>query len=586
MLLLLGGAMLWSVHGHTRPADFTFINRGEVGTLDPNRMSWMQDIRVGYALWEGLYALDPVTLEPVPGAADKIDVSPDRTVYTFHLREGGKGKGGKWSNGDDVTTDDFLFAWKRMLQEPGDYTYLLHYIKGAEEYQNAFADYSTAHAAGYDQWQAAVADAKRHNRPPPPKPAFPAEPAWTGVTASADKHTLRIELKHPVSYFPDVCAFPPMFPLNERSMDEVEKLDQTTDSDFKRDLERTGRRNYDRQFTRPPYLVTNGPFMLDSWEFKKSLRLKKNPYYWDKDHVRSDTIEQVSADDPQWAFLEYDSKGADWMAEVSGEIAAELKRKGRKDLRVFPGFGTYFYSVNCSPALPDGKPNPLADVRVRRALAMSLDKQVIVDTVTRMDEQVADNYVPPGIFKDYPSPPGIPDDVPAARKLLAQAGYPGGRGFPRLSILFNKEAQHGDVAQVVRRQWQQNLGIDFDLEPVEIKLFRQKLHSKDYAVARASWFGDYNDVSTFTDKYLSNSDNNDSAWVNPQYDALLHAAEVDPDPQHRLRTLSQAEQILCDEAPIVPVYYYNNAYLFRDNVKGIPLNPRSMLNFKSVYIAR
>lgn len=296
----------------------------------------------------------------------------------------------------------------------------------------------------------------------------------------------------------------------------------------------------------------------------------------------------MNADDPQWAFLEYDSAGVDWLADVTGEIGAELKAKNRPDLRVFPGFGTYFYSVNCQAKLPDGTTNPLADPRVRRALAMSLDKQAVIDTVTRMGEKPADTYVPQGIFKDYPSPPGISDDVAAARKLLADAGYPGGQGFPKLTILLNKEGQHGEIAQVVRRQWQQNLGITFDLEGVEIKLFRDRLHSKDYAIARASWFGDYNDVSTFTDKYLSTSENNDSAWVNAAYDQLLHDAEYDanPDPRHRLNTLAKAEQILCDEAPIIPIYFYNSAYLFRDNVKGIPLNPRMMLNFKSVYVEK
>jgi oligopeptide transport system substrate-binding protein len=577
MLIVLGGAMYWSGTGRVKRADFTFINRGDIGTLDPNRMSWMQDIRIGYALWEGLYALDPQTLEPVLGAADRVDMSPDRTQYTFHLRDDGR-----WSDGSLVTSDDFIFAWSRMLQEPGDYTYLLYYIKGAEEYQKAFADYADQRAAAYDRWDAAVRDARQKHLPDPPEPNVQPPSIPEGITASADKRTLRVELKHPVAYFPDVCAFPPMFPLDEKSMDKQ------LDDDAQQALRRTGRRTYDARFTRPPNLISNGPYFLQSWEFKKTLVLRKNPYYWDRQHVRSETIEQVNADDPEWAFLEYDSGAVDWMAEVTGEIAAELKAKGRGDLRVFPGFGTYFYSVNCLPNLPDGQRNPLADARVRLALAMSLDKKAVIDTITRMGEKPADTYVPPGIFKDYSSPPGIRDDVAAAQKLLADAGYPAGKGFPKLTILFNKESQHGDIAQVVRRQWEQNLGVSFDLEGVEIKLFRTKLHSKNYAIARASWFGDYNDVSTFTDKYKSDSENNDSGWVNARYDALLHDAEYDsnPDPTHRLATLAQAEQILCEEAPIIPVYFYNSAYLFRDDVKGIPLNPRMMLNFKSVYVEK
>src|SRR6267154_2602213 len=130
LLALLAGVIAWSGGGVTRSKpDFIFINRGDIGTLDPNRMSWLQDIRVGYMIWEGLYALDPVTLDPVPGAAERIDISPDKTVYTFHLRGDGR-----WSNGDAVVAGDFVFAWRRMLEEPGDYTYLFNYIKGAKQY--------------------------------------------------------------------------------------------------------------------------------------------------------------------------------------------------------------------------------------------------------------------------------------------------------------------------------------------------------------------------------------------------------------------------------------------------------------------
>ncbi len=151
-----------------------------------------------------------------------------------------------------------------------------------------------------------------------------------------------------------------MFPLNEKSMEKF------LDADARETYRRTGRRNYDPKFTLPPNLITNGPYFLDKWEFKRSLNLRANPYYWDREHVRSTTIEQVNADDTEWAFLEYDSAGVDWLADVTGEIAAELKAKNRQDLRVFPGFGTYFYSVNCLPKLPDGTRNPLADLRVRR----------------------------------------------------------------------------------------------------------------------------------------------------------------------------------------------------------------------------
>ncbi len=526
LLALLLAVLAWSGSAAQQRPDFSFINRGDIGTLDPNRMSWMQDIRVGYAIWEGLYSLDPVTLNPVPGAAESTDITPDKTIYTFHLRPNGK-----WSNGDPVTSANFVFAWRRMLEEPGDYTYLLFNIKGAKDYsENIAAD----------------------------KPAD-----WSAVGIEPiDALTLRVTLNHPVAYFPDLCAFPPFFPLNERSMQPFARRD-----------EKTNRVIYEKNFTRPPSLVGNGPYRLISWEFKRSLRFGLNPFYWDRDHVKSKVIECVSAEDPLAMFLKYDSGAAHWQSDVTGDIAAELYRVHRPDLHVFPGFGTYFYSINCQPKLPDGRINPLADVRVRQALSMAIDRQSIVDTITRMGERPALNYVPPGIFADYRSPPGLGADIERAKKLLADAGYPGGQGFPRLSLLYNNESNHGDIAQNVRRQWIDRLGVEFTAEPLEIKTFRERLHKKDYAIARASWFGDYNDPSTFTDKYLSFSENNDSDWKSPRYDSLCAQAELEPDPQKRLRLLEQAELLVDTELPIIPIYYYVGAYLFRDNVKGIPLNP-------------
>jgi len=550
ILLVLAGMISAVVFGalhHSSAvdrADFTFINRGENKTLDPNTMSWLQDIRLAYALWEGLYTLDSQTLEPIPGCADPIEISPDQTVYTFHIRPAAR-----WTNGDPVTAADFIFAWRRMLEHPGEYTYLLFYIKGAHPYEAAFA--------------------KR------------AAPDFGSVgIRSPDPRTLIVTLEHPVAFFPSLCAFPPFFPLNQRSMQAFAESEKGEDG------KETGRVVYNERFTRPPFLQTNGPYGMTEWYFKRRIRMRANPYYWDAANVKSKIIDQIYSDDPLPAYLQYDNRQIDWLAEVSGDIAAELKKRGRKDLHIFPGFGTYFYSINCQPALPDGRRNPLADVRVRRALALSIDKKPIVETITRMGEQVADTYIPRGIFPNYPSPAGQPFDIAQAKKLLADAGYPDGKGFPPLTILINSEGQHSQIAQLVQHQWKVNLGLEFSLDSVELKLLGDRLQHKDYAIARASWIGDYNDPSTFTDKYLSASDNNDSGWLSPKYDAFCHDAAYEKEPARRLALLSQAESLLLDEAPIIPVYSYVNVYLFRDNVKGVALNPRNMVMFKSIEVEK
>lgn len=539
LIALLATVIAWSGGKAVSRADFTFINRGDVGTLDPNRMSWLQDIRLAYALWEGLYTLDPATLQAIPGSAEKIDLSSDRKTYTFHLRPNVR-----WSDGSAVTAGDFVFSWRRMLREPGDYTYLFFHIFGARQYS--------------DQYQ-----------------QDPQRADFDSVSIKAtDARTLRVTLEHPVAFFPDLCAFPPFFPLHEPSMRPFEQRDSA------------GRVSYERGFTREPHLIGNGPYHLLFWDFKRRLRLERSDTYWNASEVYSRTIDVLSIDDPMASFQTYESGGADWVADITGEIAAELRDKGRPDLHIFPAFGTYFYSINCNPNLPDGQINPFADERVRQAFSMAVDKTPIVRTISRMGERTAANYIPPGIFPDYSSPRGLAFDVAKARQLLAEAGYPDGRGFPHVALMYNNEAHHGDVAQNVQHQWATNLNVSVGLEGLEIKVFRERLHNKDYALARASWFGDYNDPSTFTDKYLSYSENNDSAWSNAEYDRICRQAAVETDAGLRLKMLAKAEEILLRESPIIPIYYYVNAFLFRDGVHGLYLNPRNMVMLQSIRVAR
>src|SRR3954465_5677241 len=209
VLLVCGQAFAWLRRASVdTPADFRFINRGGLTTLDPNRMSWMQDIRVGYALWEGLYMLDAQTLDPVPGAAEKVDVSDDQLTWTFHMR-----KNGKWSNGDPVTSADFVFAWRRMLEQPGDYTYLISKnIKGGDDYSKA----AIAYLAAYSKWRDEAIPLIKDKKQPGQAPAAP-KFETVGIRAP-DAQTLVVTLEHPVSIFPDLVAFPPYFPLNEQSM--------------------------------------------------------------------------------------------------------------------------------------------------------------------------------------------------------------------------------------------------------------------------------------------------------------------------------------------------------------------------------
>jgi oligopeptide transport system substrate-binding protein len=274
------------------------------------------------------------------------------------------------------------------------------------------------------------------------------------------------------------------------------------------------------------------------------------------------------------------------LSDVIPTVASELLKRNAPDLHVFTGFGTYFYSINCQRTLPDGTPNPFHDVRVRQAFAMALDKQPIVDNVTRMGERVATQYIPTGIFQGYTSRGGLGFDPVRAKQLLAEAGYPDGRGFPQITLMFNTGAHHAEVAQIARRCWLDHLGVDVSLEGMEVQIFRQRLNKKQYMIARASWIGDYNDPTTFVDKYRSTSEGNDAGWLNKEYDALLDQAADEADPVKRFDLIAQAEQLMNDQVPVIPVYFYNNAYLHRDHVRGIPHDPRSMVMFQRVEVVK
>src|SRR4051812_8128929 len=381
LLLLLGSAILWSGGAVEPRSEFRFINRGDIFTLDINQMSYLQDFRLTYAIREGLYNLDPETYVPVPAGASGYDLSDDKRVWTFHLRPEAK-----WSNGQSVTAKDYEWSWRRMLEEPGDYTYLFYYIKNAEAYEHAYAGAKNVKEVpiGFET---------------------------VGIKA-VDDLTFRVTLNDPVPFLLDLVAFPPFYPRHEKSMEPFK--DPTPD----------GKYTYRNEYTRPPHVVTNGPFELKLWDFHRRLILEQSEHYWDRANVKSQSIEMISNDNVLSQFLLYEAGDIDWLADVPGELAAELKEKGRTDLRTSPAFGTCFLTFLCQETLPPsttagekGVKNPLADVRVRQALAMAIDKRFIVNTITRMGELPARTYLPPdGTLRGFtwmngPLSPGKKDRI-------------------------------------------------------------------------------------------------------------------------------------------------------------------------------
>jgi oligopeptide transport system substrate-binding protein len=568
-------------------ADFTFINSGDVATLDLQKMSWMQDFRVARILFEGLVKNDTFTWDyaPRPGVAASWDISDDGLTYTFHLR-----RDARWSNGAPVTAGDFVYAWRRaILPDVGsDYFKLFQLVDGAQE----FYEWRTAALKNFRKGQDDAAELWRET-----------ERTFTKLVGmrAIDDRTLEIRLVRPTPYFLDVCAFAVAYPVYPPLVRQYEKVDP-----------RTGELKIESGWTKPPLLVSNGPFKLVQWRFKRDMRLERNEHYWNPGAIAIDSINIPSVEDPNAAVLAFTSGGVDWVSDVTppyrGDILADkqafyaehaaevaaLRAQGldqleidrrlpddpRAHIHAIPAFGTYFYNFNCQPTLQDGRDNPFHDPRVRRAFAMAIDKKRIADEVRRLGEPVAGCLTPPGSIGGYESPKGVPFDPPAARALLAQAGFPDPSAFITVEILFNKDAGHDLIAQAIAKDWQEYLGVPVALVQREIKVFRNDLKKQNYMVSRAGWYGDYGDPTTFLELSRSTDGNNDRKYANPEYDALLDRASAERDPAARLRILEEAERMIVErDLPMVPIFHYSNIQLFdAHRLSGISTHPRQEQN--------
>jgi oligopeptide transport system substrate-binding protein len=542
LAIALAGASCKPKKSQGNPGEFRFINRGDVITLDINQMSYLQDFRVTYALREGLYTYDPTqNFKPLPALCVEDSQSPDKKTWTFKLR-----RDAKWTNGDPVTAQDFIFSWKLMLESPGEYTSLFYYIENAREYEVAYRE----------------------------SKAF--DVSTVGFKA-VDDYTIEVRLKNPVPFLRDLMAFPPFYPRHAGSMAKFAQKDEK------------GRVSYSAEYTRPENVVTNGPFKLVAWEPGVKIRMERNPGYRAAADVKLTAVEMVVNNDPQSAFVQYDQGKVDWLADVAPDIAFEVKQAGRPDIHVGNAFGTAFLTVNCAekvPELNDAR-NPLADQRVRQALAMAINRDYVVNNITRMGEKPAMSYVPPGFFDGWVSKPAPGYDLDGAKKLLADAGFAGGKGMPTLSIAYNSDSPvRKQLAEYLAFEWRDKLGVPVDLRALELKTYRNYVTTKSYTLALVAWYGDYMDPSTFTDKYRRDSQNNDSNWGPDSYEKLLDAAEREPDEKKRTDLLVQAEAMLNTELPIIPIYYYVNYTMYRDHVSGTLTNPKNLIVWKEISVTR
>ncbi len=505
-VLLIGCAKRESaVQAGNRDQVLYLGNGSEPKGLDPHLVTGVTEHNILAALLEGLVAEDPVDLHPVPGVAERWDISADSREYTFHLR-----KDAKWSNGDPVTAADFVYSFQRMLSPAlaAEYAYMLYPLKNAKAFNQGVLD----------------------------------EFSKVGARAS-DERTLVLTLEHPVPYFLELLNHYSWWPVHPPTIEAFGKIDDR-----------------DTPWTRPGSFVGNGPFVLNSWQINREIVVGKSPTYWDRGRVRLNAIHFLpidSADTEERSFRD----GGIHVSNTVPLHRIDYYRQSRPDrIRFDTYLGTYFYRFNTTR-------KPLDDARVRRALAMSINREQLTEFVLKGGQQPAYHYTPPntgGYTCDTP----FTADLEEARKLLSEAGFPEGRGFPALELLYNTSETHRILAEAIQQMWKTGLNIDIVLVNQEWKVYLDTMKRQEYDIARASWIGDYNDPNTFLDMFVTDGGNNRTGWSDPEYDTLIERSTLEQDPAARFATFRQAEEILLREMPIMPIYFYVRAMLIQPSVKG------------------
>jgi ABC-type oligopeptide transport system, periplasmic component len=369
---------------------------------------------------------------------------------------------------------------------------------------------------------------------------------------AVDKKTLEVELTGPMPYAVDMMAHYAFAPL---PMQAIAK--------------------YGDEWIKPGKFVGNGAFVLKDWKPQQYVLVEKNTKYWDAKNVKLSTVKFLPIEDIKTEYNMFKSGDIDWATTIPNDLLDEVKL--RKDYQVSPQVSTYYYIFNVTR-------KPFDDVRVRKALAMAIDKKALVDQVTKGGQIVADAITPP--MEGYVPPKGNPFNVEQAKKLLAQAGYPDGKGFPDTTVIYNTNDNHKKIAEFVQAQWKNNLGIEVKLQNIEWKTFLDvRSNQHDFAITRAGWVGDYLDPNTFLDMFIKGSGNNDGLYDNSKYDALIDQAKKTPAGAKRFDTLKQAETYLIDQdQAIIPFYYYVAQNLIDTNKwGGWYANPLDVHAWKYIY---
>ena len=516
------GSTAGSTAGGTNTAGFTVQYGSNPETLDPALNSAIDASNTIITIFEPLLLINENN-EVVGGQAESWETSEDGLTWTFTMRDGLK-----WSDGTDLNAKDFEYSFKRMVDPNTAAPYAetcLGMIDGFEE------------AAGFPD-----ADGN---------PTAEPNPDALNVKASDDGKTLTIVLSYPCSYFDKMAAFAAMSPVQQATVEA----------------------NGDAWCTSPDTFVSNGPYMITDWTPSERIVLSKNPNYvggWDNSKIVSDTITLLLLEDSSASFAAYNSGEAVLIKDVpTDEIPSLTKAEDGGDFYVDTILGTYYVSLNLQR-------DAFKDAKVRKALSLAIDRDYVANTIMQGTYTTADSIVGPGIvdesgyFHDNGNAPYISADYEAnlaeAKKLLEEAGYPNGEGYPTIEYSTNDAGYHVPLAEYLQQAWG-DLGITLTINKMEWSSFTPARRAGEYDVARNGWVMDYNDPSNMLDLFCTSNGNNDGKYANPDFDAAIDASRVADSAEH-FAQLHKAEDILMEDMGCLPIAYYNDYWLQSPTLKG------------------
>ena len=516
------GSTAGSTAGGVNTAGFTVQYGSNPETLDPALNSAIDGANTIITIFEPLLLINENN-EVVGGQAESWETSEDGLTWTFTMRDGLK-----WSDGTDLNAKDFEYSFKRLVDPNTAAPYAetcLGMIDGFEE------------AAGFPD-----ADGN---------PTAEPNPDALNVKASDDGKTLTIVLSYPCSYFDKMAAFATMSPVQQATVEA----------------------NGDAWCTSPDTFVSNGPYMITDWTPSERIVLTKNPNYvggWDSSKIVSDTITLLLLEDSSASYAAYNSGEAQLIKDVpTDEIPSLTKAEDGGDFYVDTILGTYYVSLNLQR-------DAFKDAKVRKALSLAIDRDYVANTIMQGTYSAADSIVGPGIvdesgyFHDNGNAPYISADYEAnlaeAKKLLEEAGYPNGEGYPTIEYSTNDAGYHVPLAEYLQQAWG-DLGITLTINKMEWSSFTPARRAGEYDVARNGWVMDYNDPSNMLDLFCSGNGNNDGKYSNPDFDAAIDASRVADSAEH-FAQLHKAEDILMEDMGCLPIAYYNDYWLQSPTLKG------------------